>query len=308
VGPLPVGDDTAAMPIGRDRVALLTSDALVEGYHFLAGTSPRAVGAAAASVSLSDVAAKGGRPVAFLLDLLVPPGTPESWARSVVEGAEAQLSGFGAHVVGGDTKPSSRTAVVGTLVGIGDPARLAPRTGARPGDRIVTTGTVGRGGLAYLQWLRRPSSPRARAGLLRIRPRVHEGRRLARWAHSMIDTSDGLADSTRILAAASGVRLVIEETRLPIDPALRRAVGSPISRRGRAFLGGDYELLATVDPGAVPVATAALRRLGCRLSEIGWVEAGRGAWLDSDGRRTAMPEGGWRPFDRGARRTASRRT
>ncbi len=284
---------------------LLTSDALVEGFHFLSGSSPRAIGAAAASVNLSDIAAKGGRPVAFLLDLLVPPGTTEAWARSVVDGAERQLARFGAHIVGGDTKPSARASVVGTLVGTAHRAYLAPRTHARPGDLVVTTGTVGRGGLAVLGWRRAPSSSRARAELLRVRPRVREGPRLARWARAMIDTSDGLADSARLIAASSGVRVVVYWEQLPLDPDLRRAVPDPSAQLGPAFLGGDYELLATIPHKAFAPARASLRRVGCPLTAIGRVEEGSGAWLESDGHRRPMPEGGWRPFRLGGARRPS---
>jgi thiamine-monophosphate kinase len=78
---LPMGDDTSATPIGGGRVALLTTDALSEGTHFLSASPPRAIGRAAAGASLSDIAAKGGRPVALLLDLLLPPAAPERWAR-----------------------------------------------------------------------------------------------------------------------------------------------------------------------------------------------------------------------------------
>ncbi|MCI4354652.1 MAG: thiamine-phosphate kinase [Thermoplasmata archaeon] len=251
------------------------------------------------------MAAKGGRPVAFLLDLLVPPGTSENWARAVVDGAETQLARFGAHIVGGDTKPSPRASVIGTLVGTARRNRLAPRTDALPGDLVVTTGTVGRGGLALLGWDRAKTSKAARDRLLRVRPRVPEGPRLARWAHAMLDTSDGLADSARLLAAASGVRIIVEAERLPIDPGLRRAVPDPAERLRHAFLGGDYELLATVAPESFPAARATLRRLGCPLTEIGSVEAGTGAWLKQEGPRRPMPEGGWRPFRLGHSRRPS---
>jgi thiamine-monophosphate kinase len=296
VGPLPLGDDTAAVPVGAGRVALLTSDALVEGYHFLADAPPRLVGAASASVNLSDIAAKGGRPVAFLLDLLVPPGTPEAWAQGVVEGAEAQLARFGAHIVGGDTKPAAHRSVVGTLVGFAASDRLAPRTGARVGDSIVTTGPVGRGGLSYLTWRRHPRSASARNGLLKIDPRVREGAALSRWANAMLDTSDGLADSARLLAEASGVQLVVDEDLLPIEPGLERGTVARPALRRRMFLGGDYELLAALPAGAFPAARSALQRLGCPLTVIGHVERGQGAWLETSRGRIPFPDGTWRPF------------
>ena len=206
------------------------------------------------------------------------------------------MARFGAHIVGGDTKPSPHPTVVGTLVGFAAASRLPPRSGARAGDRLVTTGSVGGGGLAYLRWRRRPSSPSARAGLLRIRPRIREGVALARWAHAMLDTSDGIADSARLLAEASGKRVVVDEDRLPIAAGLRRAAASRTALRAHVFRGGDYELLATLPAASVAPARAALRRLGCPLTEIGRVERGRGAWLDSASGRAPMPEGTWRPF------------
>ena len=112
----------------------------------------------------------------------------------------------------------------------------------------------------------------------------------------MLDTSDGIADSARLLAEASGKRVVVDEDRLPIAAGLRRAAASRTALRAHVFRGGDYELLATLPAASVAPARAALRRLGCPLTEIGRVERGRGAWLDSASGRAPMPEGTWRPF------------
>lgn len=295
VGRLPLGDDTAAIDLGNGRVALLTTDALTLGTHFTERSAPRDIGAAVAAVSLSDLAAKGGRPRAFLLDLLVPPGTQESWCREVLLGAEAMLAQYGAHLVGGDTKPARTPAVVGTLFGLGRADRLAPRSGARAGDLVVVTGAVGRGGYAAMA-IRRGRRPTRRELhlLLQVRPRVREGAALARFAHAMMDTSDGLAESSRLLAAASGTRVVLEEDRLPLYPPLaaRRLARAP--RLAAAFYGGDYELLATISPRDLRRARTALG--AAPLSVVGRVERGRGAWLASEGRVVPMPRAGWRPF------------
>jgi thiamine-monophosphate kinase len=295
-GLLPLGDDAAAVRPGRGQVAIVSTDTLVEGTHFLRRSEPARIGAAAAAVSLSDVAAKGARPVAILLALVVPVGTPRRWAESVVLGAERLGARFGAHVVGGDTKPGPVRAVASMVLGFGPAGSLAPRTGARPGDLVVTTGEVGRGGLAA-RALRRSAGPKTLAALLEVRPRVREGRALGPLVHAMLDTSDGLAESSRLLAEASHVRVVVDEDWIPYARGLRQLARSVDERRALAFYGGDYELLATLPPKRWAAALRAVGRAGGTLTRIGRVDAGRGAWLETAGRRSRMPAAGWRPFD-----------
>jgi thiamine-monophosphate kinase len=285
-GPLPIGDDAAALPVGRNRLVLLSSDALIENVHFRPTTPPSLVGEAATAVNLSDIAAKGGRPAAMLIDLLAPPGTPERWARAVLEGAERMAARFGCHVVGGDTKPSPTRTVVGVSVGWAAARSLPKRSGARPGDLIATTGYVGFGG-AFRSDV---------TTALRVVPRVLEGQALGEIAHAMTDTSDGVADAAHLVAEASGCRIILQAELLPLYPRLRRP-GRTFSQELRdAFYGGDYELFATLEPARLHRALAALRRLKCPLTVIGRVEEGRGAWLERNGRLRPLPLAGWRHF------------
>jgi thiamine-monophosphate kinase len=285
--PLPIGDDAAAVPMGSDSVLLLTSDVFVEGTHFRRGTPARRVGQALAAVNLSDLAAKGGRPTALLVDLVAPPKTPIRWAEEVVVGAERMAARYRCHVLGGDTKPGPCRMIAGLAVGKASRDRLPPRSGAQPRDQIVVTGFVGHGGAS-----------RGRiAELLDLTPRVPEGERLARWAHAMLDTSDGLADSARILAEASGVRVVIDASLLPLHPRLQRRFQSDERRREAAFYGGDYELLAALPSRAVEPSRRALRALGTRLTVVGRVEPGEGAWLVVGGRERPMPSATWKSFE-----------
>jgi thiamine-monophosphate kinase len=305
-GALPIGDDAAALRPPAGSVAVLTTDALVEGTHFVADSPPRAIGAAAAGVSLSDAAAKGARPAGILLALLLPPGTPRRWAESVLRGAEEAGARFDAHVVGGDTKPAPVRAVVSTVVGWGNPRTIAPRGGARPGDLLVTTGTVGRGGSAWRRWrTRRPNRRRATlVALLDVRPRVREGPALAPFAHAMIDTSDGLADSTRLLARASKLRMVVDSDAIPWDPSLV-ALGRA-DREEAGFFGGDYELLAAIPASARDRARQAVLSVGGTLTVVGRVERGRGAYWATPSGRSPLPTAGWQPFEIGVKRISRR--
>ncbi|MGI0054904.1 MAG: thiamine-phosphate kinase [Thermoplasmata archaeon] len=291
-GPLPLGDDAAAVPSPRGRVAVLTTDSLVEGTHFLPGSPPALVGRAAVAVSLSDLAAKGAEPVGVLLTLLLPRRTSARWAHAVTRGAEATARRYGAKIIGGDTKPSTHRAVVSTMIGWGRARYLAPRHRARPGDALYLTGSVGRGGAAWAR-LRatRGGSPTNKTlrALLDVRPRVREGIALAPRAHAMLDTSDGLAESARLLARSSRVRVVLEAETIPWD----RALGPPRPKarawRSIAFFGGDYELLLAASPHEQ-------RRIGRYAHRVGRVERGGGAVLELEGRTIRLPPGGWQPF------------
>jgi thiamine-monophosphate kinase len=298
-GILPLGDDAAGLRPPPGSVTVVSTDALVEGTHFVADSPPILVGRAATGVSLSDVGAKGAVPNAVLLAVIVPPRTSRRWVEDVVRGAEAAAAAFGARVVGGDTKPGPTRTVVSTAIGWGRAGHLAPRSGARPGDVLVTTGTVGRGGLAFDRMRRARGSRASRLrALLDVRPRVREGRTLSRWAHAMLDTSDGLAESCRLMAEASGVRVLVVEHRLPFERALGAPEVSARERRSLAFFGGDYELLAAIPPRRIAAAVRGVERVGGRLTVIGSVVRGRGAALSTAHGEVAMPPGGWDPFGR----------
>lgn len=311
---LTIGDDVAEFRAAKGRW-LLTTDAFSEGTHFVPGSRPVSVGRALVEVNLSDLASKGAEPRGFLLDLLVRPGTDERWARGVVRGVRAALAPYGVELSGGDTKPGAGRSLVGTAIGWSGAASLPGRNGARPGDRVVITGRVGAGGLAALG-LDGSAAEQARAvrALLRVRGRVAEGRVLARAAHAMIDTSDGLFESARLIAEASRVQLRISVARIPLVHSLLRQFRDPAQALEAAGYGGDYELLATVPADRLPAVRDGLRRLRCPLTEIGTVRAGRGAVLaDVDGAVRSMPVAGWDPFRRtragrgGRRRAAARR-
>ena len=220
---------------------VVTQDALVEGVHFRFDLLDwRELGARAAAVNLSDLAASGADPLALLVSLGLP---PETELEDVVELYEG-LNSRGVPVRGGDTTRADRVVLSVTALGRAD--RVPGRAGARPGDVIVVTGPLGAAGAAFREG-RLPPVP----------DRVAEGKRLARVATAMLDLSDGLARDAGHIAERSGARLAIELERVPL------ASGAELDDIG---FGEDYELFATtLDPLEFPV--------------IGRVEEGAGVVL-----------------------------
>lgn len=220
---------------------VVTQDALVEGVHFrfdLLGW--RELGARAAAVNLSDLAASGAEPLALLVSFGVP---SETELADVLE-LYAGLNERGVEVRGGDTIRADRVLLAVTALGRSE--RLPGRGGARPGDLVVVTGPLGAAGAAF----------RA-GGLPPVPDRLAEGRRLARVATAQLDLSDGLARDAGHIAVRSGVRVAIELADVPL------AAGAELDDLG---FGEDYELLATTpDPLGFPV--------------IGRVEEGEGVEL-----------------------------
>ncbi len=208
---------------------VVTQDALIEGVHFrfdLLGW--RELGARAAAVNISDLAASGADPLALFVSLGLP---AETELDDVLE-LYAGLNERGVPVRGGDTTRADR--VVMSLTALGRSERVPGRAGARPGDVVVLTGPLGAAGLAF----RNGSLPP-------VPDRVEHGKRLARVATAMLDVSDGLARDARHIAERSGVRLAIELERVPL------AEGAELDDVG---FGEDYELLATTsDPLDFPV-------------------------------------------------------
>ncbi len=281
-----IGDDAAVLwPHPGEDVAIST-DSLVDGVHFRFATqSPRTVGRRALSVSLSDLAAMGARPLGFTVALVAPPDLAVQTLDGLVAGLLHGAGAFACPLVGGNLSAGSELSLAVTALGAVERGRALRRRGARAGDRILLTGTVGGAGLELA---------RAERGLGRIRrvptPRLAAGRALARLpgVGACIDVSDGLEADLGHLLAGGRLTAEIDPARLPRP----RGFAPGCARLGldpdRVALGGgeDYELLFTLRRGGPAPATLS-RRLGVRASEIGRVVAGR------PGRR---PGGGWRHF------------
>jgi thiamine-monophosphate kinase len=281
-----VGDDTAVVRTAGGIDLLLTSDPVVEGTHFLAETPPELAGRKAVGRSLSDVAAMGGEPLWALLDLVAPPDTAIDRVTGLYEGAAELARATGLALAGGDTSGGPTLELHVFVVGQVPQGTAILRAGARPGQRLYVTGTLG-GSLAGHH--------------LTFDPRLKEGRWLREggWAGGMIDVSDGVATDLRHIMDESGVGAVLDLASLPVSQAARASADERSAVEHALFDGEDFELLFTVDAersASFETAWTAAFDLPC--TSIGYVtgDAGRLSARASDGRLTTLSGEGFEHF------------
>ncbi len=280
VGP---GDDAAV--VAPDLV--VSTDLAVEGIHFrLDWISAGEAGMRAVGAAVSDLAAMGGRLIGVLASVAMP--SAAGAGPELMDGIRSRTEELGGHLLGGDLTRSPGPLLVDVVVLGRAPSPLL-RSGARPGDELWVTGTLGAAAGAVRCWRDgRAPSPALRGAFVRPEPRLEEVRWLASRAQvtAAIDLSDGLAGDAGHLAAASEVAVRLEADALPLAPAL------PGDALELALHGGeDYELLLASDPGALsgPVVEAFTRRFGLPLTCVGRVERGSGVLLVPPGGGSARP-------------------
>lgn len=285
--PIGIGDDAAAFSWRHGSLGLVTSDMLLEGVHFdLSFSDPYRLGRKSLAVNLSDIAAMGGTPRNFVLSLAIPATLSVEFIDEFTAGMLELAGEFGATLVGGDTCASRGGLVVSvTLYGEQEQHRIVRRSGARPGDGIFVTGTLGDSAMG-LELLRRGQ----REGYcierhLDPRPRCREGRALAEagLATAMIDVSDGLLSDLGHITGSSGVGARVRLDRIPLSPEFVRHL-DPASDKGHGLAcsgGEDYELLFTAPPRHRHGISALCSGFGTPVTEIGEITASPGVQVIS---------------------------
>lgn len=310
-----VGDDAAVLDCPPGSQIVATCDALVEGSHFQREwATPEQVGRRALAVNLSDVAAMGADPLYALISLVIPPATPITWLEGLYRGLRSEADLFGAAIVGGNISSTAGPLVVDvTMLGRVPCGQALLRSGARPGDRLCVTGTLGAAAAGLLALQQTPSGvpaitplalERVREALLLPTPRVAEGKALASIGgiSAMIDISDGLAADLGHLCEQSGVGAIVEESALPVDEVTAvviRAFGRDVQEL--VLHGGeDYELLFAVRPEAETAALQAVRAVGGSVVPIGWcTDAAAGLQLRTRaGAKVLLEPRGWDHMNR----------
>ena len=301
-----IGDDAAVIAAGRHRY-LVTTDLLAEGVHFNCRTAAfDDIGFRAAIANLSDIAAMGGTPEYLLVSLAVPRVGTSRQVQQLYEGMMAAGRPHRVKLIGGDTSASKGGWFVNiTLIGSVMSRRILLRSGARAGDDLYVTGTLGdsRAGLQLLKRPRRRAGARIMAAGHRryliqrhLRPtaRIREGQWLSRggWASSAIDLSDGLSGDIRHLCTESGVGALIELSTLPISSACRHyAAWVKQDPSALALAGGeDYELLFTVPARQRRKFERASKHQRLRITRVGTITTSR------EGLRMRAPDGQQRPL------------
>lgn len=302
------GDDAALWQPKAGFHTVLTSDLLVEGVHFdLARFQPWELGARTAAANLSDLAAMGAHPRAFLVSIALPPkrGLGAAWLEAFHTGLHAWARAFGAVPAGGDLSASKAGLFIdATFIGEVERGKALRRSGAKPGDWVLCTGSLGdsAAGLRLMQNVRAAKAvhPSDRMVLEKRHktpvPRVLAGRWLLRHgaANACIDISDGLGSEAAHLAMESGVRIEIDAAYLPQSASCLSAA-SALKQDPLAWAlsgGEDYELLFTAPPKLARQLIVDLpEHCGCAVSVIGEVSKGKGAWLQQGRRKRPLKAG-----------------
>ncbi len=264
-----IGDDAAVLPDGGSESLLFTTDTLVEGVDFrLRDARPELVGRKALAVNLSDIAAMGGRPLAFVMALGIPRNFNNAWVEKFYQGAIRMAKEYKTLWVGGDLSRSRQFFVTIALLGCAKRREIIFRRGAKPGDWIGVTGSLG-GSILGKHF--------------RFHPKIREGCFLASRFHptAMMDSSDGLLQDLGHILKASGVGADIDLDKIPVSAAARQLAKKDPQRALKHALtdGEDFELLFTMPPGKAKRCKKVWQRSfsGSKLTWIGRIRTRKGA-------------------------------
>ena len=300
-GAFGLGDDAAVLKAHGDDI-VVTTDAIVEGVHFLPDDPPDTIARKALRVNLSDLAAKGAAPAGFVLTLALRKAE-EAWLKPFAHALGWDAIQFGCPLLGGDTVSTPGPLMISiTAFGRVAAGRMVHRSGARPGDRVVVTGTIGdaalgldilKGGAAAAALADDAAARQMLIGRYRTpQPRNALAAAVREFAHAAMDVSDGLAGDLAKLCEASGVSAVIDAQSIPLS-----AAAASLRARGTVGIeaivsgGDDYEILCAIPDDHADVFAQAARVAGVCVTTIGTIIAGTSAptLLDAQGDQIILP-------------------
>ena len=297
-------DDAAAISPRSGFDLIVTTDQIAEGSDFFKHDPAGTIARKALRANLSDLAAKGAKPEFYLLNLSLPHGMTEAWLADFSAGLADDQKHYGISLLGGDTSASEGPLTIAiTAFGFVPEGGMLKRSGARPGEAVYVTGTIGDsgGGLAIFQREKHTLNEEQRDHLIthyRVpEPPVTFGQLVRALASASADVSDGLIADLGHIAEASNVAMDIEAQAVPRSQALRAFWGDDEKAILRAVTAGDdYQIAFTADPAREKQIMAAASGADIRVTRIGTVKAGRGVALLYQGRELAVPMPGYRHF------------
>jgi len=298
-------DDVALIDGPPGEQYVLKTDAIVEGVDYFPGDPPGQIAQKLLRVNLSDLAAKGATPLGYLLTTILPKSCDETWLEAFAAGLAADQATYGIGLLGGDSSATPGPATLSvTAIGRVATGKAVLRGGAKPGDLIYVSGTIGDAtlGLAALKGEIEGLEPAARDFLVDRyhlpQPRLALGQKLVGLAHAAIDISDGLIADLGHLCGASRLGASLRAEDVPLSPAARAALEASKKSRTMLFSGGDdYELLFTAPPNLAYKIEAAMRAAGVTVTRIGEMEAGHGVkLLDAQGEPIPIDRAGYSHF------------
>jgi thiamine-monophosphate kinase len=293
-------DDAAVLKaLGEDIV--VSTDAIVEGVHFLPDDPPDTISRKALRVNLSDLAAKGATPAGFVLTLALR-AADGAWLAPFARGLGEDALLFGCPLLGGDTVSTPGPLMISvTAFGRVAPGKMVHRSGAQPGDRIMVSGTIGdaalglgilKGGAVAAAFADDASASAMLAGRYRVpQPRNALAAAIRDHAHAAMDVSDGLAGDLAKLCAASGVSAIIDAPSIPLSAAAATALARGTIDIETIVSGGDdYEILCAIPESSLEAFVQAAKSAGVPVSSIGTVLAGPRIprFLDAEGREIPL--------------------
>lgn len=277
---------------------VVKTDTVVSGVHFLSGEKPDLVAAKSLRVCLSDLAAGGGTPFVYQLSLALPESWTEAWIAGFARGLAADQRRYGIVLCGGDTvvSPGPLTVTI-TAFGKVPRGRGLTRAGARAGDELWVSGTIGDGALGLRAARGQLASPALEQRFRQPQPRTTLGPRLVGLATAAADVSDGLLADAGHIAEASRLGIVIERDQVPLSAAARRAVTADPALWPEILGGGDdYELVFAVPPRRQQALLHAAATAGVTVTCIGALGKGRGLRLTIGGRPAQAAHRGYVHF------------
>jgi thiamine-monophosphate kinase len=294
-----IGDDCAVLDFGEEHL-LVSTDMIHQDTHLPQGMTPFQIGWFVVAINLSDIAAKGGTPLGVVLSLGLPRESSDSFLKELMSGADACATRFNTSIIGGDTKENPSVTIAGTAVGTVNKQEFMPRRGARPGDVVAVTGSLGGAGAGLYALQHGLQDVISLKRLLEPIPCLQEGRALARLrcVTSCMDISDGLSSSLYQLRKLNSVGFEINGERIPIASELAKLQRNKDIDIYEYALhsGGDYELMLTLPSDCLAQATQALEEIGTQLTRIGGVTETKEITKIFNGKRTILSDRGYEHF------------